>query len=336
MIMTMKKCLDKSIKFYRLIARLNYMAMLILGVALFGGAALLAFYIEQRSASIGIALFGGFASSVLIAFSLPRYAKSLSEDDLDKRNALDDAVRLERENAAVTVEIERYKRMRVNVDAHRSILQLGLIELNMQITDFKKNKISSHERNKVGIKPSSQVDYLGVLTKKFKANLGVDLTKLRFDESDSGKLIVSGLTTEFQGMKDEEDDWNLREIRKKTESKVFGMGSGSCTIVDDIPLDEFEEQAKELTIKIRQGFYFGHVDQHIKKMASEVIRLVLAPLGKEIEFREQESVEGVGFLEYLVVHNNEMDSQIRDLESGSSCVQNTIESDSHEIKSVEQ
>ena len=295
------------------ILKQSYATLLLFGILLLVVAGALALYVHNPALGIGIALVGGFFSGSIICSILPKYIKLHAEKFIEEVSKQE----LETDNKNLKSELDRLRRMKVNVSAYQPMLKLGLLQLDMTLTDFMTKEVGRRDTGVFNPKTSYVDEYMGVLDVDFKANLGVDLEKLLFVDDDNGNLIISGLCAEYQGKLNEKETWRLKEVRRSKGGQLFNLLKGDMKIgaMNDVVFNCTVEQRTELQDRINNGFHFGNIMLHTEKMAEEVIRLVLAPLNKNIVFLKESGGEGHGFLAYLQMHNMKIDNEIKEIEA---------------------
>jgi len=284
------------------------------------------FYVPSKILAVFAASIGSSIGSAIISLTMPKLASILLDEErqqikkeAERRALIEERLKsfakLESEREKLQAEIERQKRMRIDVNSYRSILKLGVAELDNNVTDFKRvTLIEDNQDNWYQFGRKEKTEYVGVLNYKFKAFLGVDLTKLRFRALDNDTLEVSGLESEFQGMKDQKKEWLLREIRNHKHEGTILPESYEILSKDGRLVDNSDSQENELTDRINKGINFKNLDDHIIKMAKVFISLLFKPLGKSIIFETTQNLDGVGFIEYLEFHNIYLDTRIKMLE----------------------
>jgi len=316
---------DGVVRFTR---KLTLGVIVLLGLTILIGSVGFALYTPTKLIAVLVTAIGCSFGTGVLALILPKLSIVRLDED-SKRISTEEQLRtqleeklervtaLEKDRASLQSDIERQKSMRVDVNAYRTILRLGLIQLDMDATDFKRTELEYIDRShRLDPRRSHIREYVGVLKYKFQANLGVDLTKLRFHDRAPDIIEISGLKPEYQGMQNDEKDWALREIRIHKLHEPGDLRREAYEVITGSPafVSHSEDQEKEFKKRINNGIAFKSMDAHIVKMASEVLRLVLAPLGRNIVFETEPNLEGRGFMEYLEFHNLALDKQIRVLE----------------------
>lgn len=308
------------------VKKVSFIVILFFGLAIVIASVAFAVYTPTKLLAVIVASIGCSIGTFIIAQIITKLtAVKLDEErqiikaEERKRSELErkikDYSQIETERDYLQAEIERHKRMRIDVNSYRAILKLGVAELDLQITDFKEKQIEKYERDewyKVG--RTETREFIGVLDYQCRANFGVDLTKLRFRDVTDSKLEVSGLESEFQGMKDQKKDWKLREIRVHKTAGTVLPDDYQVLKEERGLLDMCDSQENDLINRINNGVNFKNLDSQITNMATTFIRLLLAPIGKEIVFEKQRNLEGRGFIEFLEFNNIRLEKRIKELE----------------------
>jgi hypothetical protein len=233
---------------------------------------------------------------------------------------------LHQERERLLGQIARLEAMRINVNAYRPVLRLGLCELDMETFDVKEELIERVDRPFPDPRRSEERWYLGIIHYKFKALFGVDLGKLRFKELGPDKLEISGLESELQGVEPEIDEPFLAEVRTYYRAEPWQYIPLDMMPWDAVAVesnnrirgpnkyDEYvQKQRSEFLNRLNKGLEFPSLNESVVRLGKEFLRVIFAPLGKEIVFVEGVNESGVGFDEYLEYRNRLLDKQIREL-----------------------
>jgi hypothetical protein len=194
--------------------------------------------------------------------------------------------------------------MRVNTDGLQGILRLALLDIDAGIKDFYRKELSSEPPD--GILRGEVQEYIGVVDVAFKASLGVDLQKVRLRPEGDNLVIISGLSSEFQGFSDFSENWLLKEVRAR---KFGGIRRDLYEVLpnDERVTDLTIEHRRSLQRRINSGIDFGYLDSAIKRIARETITTLLQPLQKDLVFVDDEDREGMHLVEFLESHNTNLD-----------------------------
>jgi hypothetical protein len=211
---------------------------------------------------------------------------------------------VERERNELERKIQRLENMRVNIDSARAILRLVLLEVDAVIKDFYRKELS--KKLPEDLQRGELHEYVGVVEASFKASLGVDLQKVKLREDDDNRIVISGLSSEFQGLSDLSEDWKLFEVRVR---KWGGVLPDAYKILpnDEKVADLTIEQRNSLQKRINSGIDFVNLDAAIKRIAKEILAMLLSSLQKELVFVEQDDQPGMQLIKFLEAHNRQID-----------------------------
>ena len=258
---------------------------------------------------------GCFASGWIFAICLRKVGflgsseRETSETLRQQKNKIDV---LTRETDKLRAENNRLANQRIDINAFSPILQLGLAEADMVITDFKHEWVDGFEKGIMGLMNATQSQYVGVLQQSFKAVVGFDLKKLRIYE-EAGYLRVVGIVPESLGLKNYKSKWLLRSLHKFTLKKITSASpTPELPELDDLTqvehdgqryeidkekmydgcmdlnrTNEYSERQKEALddrINNVEGADFKNINDYIQKMAKGVVEIFLAPVKKPIVF----------------------------------------------------
>ena len=300
--------------------------VMLLGVVIVISSVAYATTMSDRMPAIATAAVGSIIGTVVVMLALPRLTQVGADEQVSDReqtirdevhlevsldkvreaadHLLEETLTLEREKDELERQIRRLENLRVNTDGVQGILRLALLDIDAVIKDFYRKELSSEPPD--GILRGELQEYIGVVEVAFKASLGVDLQKVRLRAEGEDRIIISGLSSEFQGFADLSEEWMLKEIRAR---KWGGLRRDVYEVFpsDERVADLTIEQRRSLLRRINSGIDFAYLDAAIKRIARESISALLQPLGKALVFVEQDSVEGMQLLEFLDSHNTNIE-----------------------------
>ena len=301
-------------------------------VFLAAGAVAGSFLVPTKALGVLLASAGCFAAGWLFAAALAQNLQMAGAD----RKSLDEvqkrAERLQAQNQGLQVQIddlrrekERLEHQRIDINAFKPILKLGLAEAEMSIKDVKVAWMNDFDGGGM-FSPATRSQYVGVLQRSFKAAYGVDLGKVRFREG-SDCIRVAGIATESLGFKDDETVWLLQQTQKYKLKGTSLTSGGPIPVADaatgfaagdnywEIDRDEsFEggldlnttrDQAKAQEDELRKrinlgvGSEFQNINSYIRDMVKGFLGFLLAPVNKPLLFVEtpvEELEEKAGWL----------------------------------------
>jgi hypothetical protein len=194
-----------------------------------------------------------------------------------------------------------------NVQGFEKILELGLLETNLKQPTIVQKRFNNNFSDGLVLKIGAgggYYEYLEVRTRDIVAKFGVDLKSIKLSNSKqrSDTIVVSGITPKFLGTTKIDSDPVIKEIRRitldgnKNETKVEIMDSKQH---QKLIIKYMEESQKEYQERLHQGLETTFMDESIVKPAENFIKIVLAPLNKNISFSDSERDDGIFLLEYL-------------------------------------
>ena len=321
-------------KLTRFIETVSFFILIFIGATIILSSVVGGIYIPIKLFSVITASIGCCCGASIITLCIPKITMIQFHGEKEKMlqreleiQSLQEEVKkvanLEDEKEHLLSEIERHKRMRVDVNSYRNVLKLGLTELDIDTYDFKTETLNESKQNLIG--NVTRTEYIGVMNHKFKALFGVNLRELQFIDVDEDILQISGLKSEFQGMKHDGKNshpWVLTEIRShkfcnmgsKLPDTIKVISSNKANNSTSEMLKHAQKQEEEFLDRVSNGLELQGLQDHIIKMAQEFLRIIFDPLGKKLQFVEFEVVEGKGFIEYLEDRNLEINKQLQCLE----------------------
>ncbi len=314
-----------------------YLALLLMaGVGLVVGAIFWAETFAEKSTAILVASIGSVLGTAVFAFTLPAVIGTKVKEGLQQKTDqlegdfqleqelkdlrqleeehLDEIISLEKEKALLQRELEKQKSMHIEIDHIRPIEKVSFIEVNSMITDVLLKEIENSPPET--IRKGLAQEYLGILDTRFKANLGVDMKKVGLRINESGKIVISGISSEFQGFYVEKEDWKLYEIREKKWGGLLSSGESKKILGGDERLAELTiEQRKSLMDRLSMGVDFSYLDESIRKITMEYLSVLLSPLQREVVFVDHDQQPTLQLGDFLEVHNTQVEKQIAYLNS---------------------
>lgn len=333
----LKKNLSKGWRSFTRFLKNIYLGLLLMaGVGIVVGSIFLAGSFVEKSTAILVASVGSVLGTAVFAFTLPavigtkvKEGVQLMEDQMEENlqlvqelkdlrqteeEHLDEIITLEKEKAILQRELEKQKSMHIEVDNIRPIEKVSFIEVNSMITDVLLREIENTPPDTMR-KGLSQ-EYLGILDTRFKANLGVDMKKVGLRIDEHGKVVISGISSEFQGFYVEKEDWKLYEIREKKWGGLLNPGESKKILSGDERLAELTiEQRSSLMDRLSMGVDFSYLDESIRKITMEYLSVLLSPLHREIIFVDGDDQPTLQLADFLEVHNNQVEKQMAALQS---------------------
>jgi hypothetical protein len=298
--------------------QVTLLAVMLLGVVIIASAVAYAYTIPAKIVAVVTAAAGSIVGTGLFCLALPKLTSirvaslEKAQEAIDQLLAKTRSLELERDN--LEREVRRLESMRVSTDRLKGVLKLALLEYDGMIKDFCHQELS--------LVPSDDIwggeemhEYVGVVEASFKAFLGVDLQKVKLRQEGDTRIVISGISSEFQGLSSLAEEWKLKEVRVKKYGHPFKWGDAYKIVQDDPRLADLTiAQRRSLQERINSGIDFSNLDAAIKNMAREMLALLLSPLHKGLVFVDGDDPAGLPLLEFLEAHNKQIDSLTRVLE----------------------
>ncbi|HKJ27157.1 MAG TPA: hypothetical protein VJ965_05940 [Anaerolineales bacterium] len=317
--------------FVRFLKNIYLALLMVAGVLMVAGAVLIANTFTEKSDAVAVAALGAVLGTAVFAFTLPAVLRTKVDEGVKQAEAeieeklemaqeidslrqsedehLDEIISLSKEKSRLERELEKQKHMHIEVDSIRPIEKVSFIEVKSMITDVLQKELGQSEPD--AIRKGTAYEYLGVLDTRFKANLGVDMNKVGFRIDKEGKVVISGISSEFQGFFVEKEDWKLFEIREKKWGGLLQSQPNTRILPGDERLAELTiEQRSSLMDRLSMGMDFSYLDESIRKITMEYLSVLLAPLQREIRFVEEEAESTLQLGDFLSIHNAQVQKQI--------------------------
>jgi hypothetical protein len=189
----------------------------------------------------------------------------------------------------------------ISAQSFEKILELALLQTNIKQTLVKKNIISQTTQG-WGI----QADYynneaLVVIAHNIDAKFGIDLSTVKIAKLDENTVNISGITPKFIGAQKNLTDTIIKEIRRNNYKN--GVISSVVVQNDTASLNLADKEAKkyenEFQIKLSEGVELEFMNDAVNQLAQNFIKVMLAPLYRNIKFDNNEHQNALPFMEYL-------------------------------------
>jgi hypothetical protein len=207
-----------------------------------------------------------------------------------------------------------------NVQGFERILELGLLETNLKQTTITRKRFNEKYNTGLvfGIGAGGEYyEYLEVMTYFIIAKFGIDLQSIRLSnlQHHSDTIVVSGIVPKFLGTTKNDSRCEVREIRRVT---VDGnQNQTKIEIIDSMQYqkiinENMQESQRIYQQRLNQGLETTFMDEFVVKLSESFIRLVLAPLNKNITFSDRERDDGIPLLTYLELEKKSVNTLLED------------------------
>ncbi|MDR0527559.1 MAG: hypothetical protein LBG79_07090 [Spirochaetaceae bacterium] len=208
--------------------------------------------------------------------------------------------------AEQTIEMEALKdnvklleNAQLSMRSFEKILEVALLQANLKQTLVRKERISAVEQ---GIFVDNYYDeVLVVITHDLMAKYGIDLNKVKITRIDGNTAVISGIKSKFIGTSRNVSNIPVREIREVNFKKgaIDSIKIKNDTSSNNKALQYAETYENEFQRKLSEGVELNFMDEAVIQLAQNFIRVMFAPLYKNIRFDNAERVGALPLPEYL-------------------------------------
>ena len=279
-----------------------------------GGILGLAFFLILKKFNKPTAvIFQAVGSCILmmpIMFGINNYVESKVgsiEHTLNDRNRMREQERKINELEAVIRQIESTG---FNLQQFGKILELGLVETQLKQTTLHKRVFDSNSGGLFGL-GAFDWEYLGVMTSNVTAKFGVDLKAVRFytSENDMNTIMVYGIKSKFIGTSNFDSTVEVSEVRRVNPSNGETQIDKSSLALNALRAQEREMDAAYRD-RLNKGMETNFMNDTVEKLAENFVKLILAPLSREIVFTELDNEKSLQMNDFLKA---EMEARSKEL-----------------------
>lgn len=304
----LKKILLSPLKLFAPLRRVGYGLIMALGV----GVAVLfvAFGLLVNVQTLGVLLagIGAALGTLILSLSVPKWL--VGADGSREKQLRQELERLLTERSAMATELARVKSQQLQLGQVQTVLKLTLLEIDVQLTDFKKEALGTKDKTLGG-----QVarEYVGVLRKQSKVMLGIDLSRLRV-KPDGHHLVIDGLHAQYQGVRDSQEEWLFRQVQMHEDNLLM---SNKIRVDDDTSLlmISSDKHRHELQERLQNGVELKSFDTALERLGEQWLKALFAPLGYTIRLAPLALGESQLFVDYLKAHQHRLDAELARLEA---------------------
>jgi hypothetical protein len=266
----------------------------------------------NKPIAVIIQTLGSCILMVPIMFGLNNLVESKvgsTEQTLNDRNRLREQERKINELEGVIRQIESTG---FNLQQFERILELGLVETQLTQTTLHK-RVFDRNSGLFGL-GAFDWEYLGVMTSNVTAKFGVDLKTVRFYNSsnDPNTIMVYGIESKFIGTSNFSSSVEVSEVRRVNTNGETQIDKSTEAI------RTLRQQEREMDANYRdrlnKGLETAFMNDTVEKLAENFVKLILAPLNKEIIFTDADNITSLPLNEFLVaereLRSNELNSLI--------------------------
>jgi hypothetical protein len=210
--------------------------------------------------------------------------------------------------AKQTIEIEALndtvkllENARLSMQSFQKILELALLQTNLKQTLVKKEPLSKLESG-LGLRADYYYDeILVVITHDITAKFGVNLNQIKISRIDGNTALISGIHPVFIGTSKNITGFPVKEKRrvnykKKAVDSVIVQNDNASVRLADTYAQTYET---EFQTKLSKGTELDFMDAAVVQLAENFLRVMFAPLYKNIRFDKAERPDSLPIMEYL-------------------------------------
>ena len=181
-----------------------------------------------------------------------------------------------------------------SIQSFQRILELALSETNLKQTLVRKEPID-------GVQQSGRYDEaLVIITYDITAKYGIDLNEVKVTKINETTVAVSGIRSKFIGASRDIADPVLKEIRRIERSG----GVDTVRVQNDSAnIQRANQYYDAFTAEFRRRLYngteLGFMDEAVTQLARNFIRVMLAPLYRNITFDNINRADALPLMEHL-------------------------------------
>ena len=248
--------------------------------------------LDKQSIAVFLAAIGAGLGALIISLTLPKWL--LAADGERQKQLSLELQKAMQDKAKLVIELERVKSQQLQMQQIQTVMKLTLLEVEVSLTDFKQDDLGEREKTLGG---KTHTQYIGVLRKKAKVMLGLDLAHLRVQQAGR-ELLVDNLRAQFQGMAANTDEWLFRQLQVHENNLV--MPNRINVNIDSVELMHACDMHREdLNQRINNGVELKAFDQTIEKMGEQWLKLMFAPMGLTVRITHLPQEDSIGLLDYI-------------------------------------
>lgn len=202
------------------------------------------------------------------------------------------------ENENLQREIAELRATQMAASSWKQDWEMVLLEVEHKITDWQERQL--HEIEASTFSRGETHIYRGLLDKAFKAKLGFSLDRLRVHMPvGSSTLLVSVPDVSLVGISDIRTDWRHKHVEV---SRAEGTVRGGERLLDGKHpslAHAAEVQSAALEQRVNCGVDLAYLHEPVREMAKRILRSMLAPICRDVEFVQELHSPGVPLDQFL-------------------------------------
>jgi hypothetical protein len=199
----------------------------------------------------------------------------------------------------------------ISMQSFQKILEVALLQTNLKQTLVRKEPLTTPETG-WGFRADYHYDEaLVIITHDIQAKFGVDLNEVKVSKLAGNTIAVSGIRSKFIGTSRNVSDTILKEYR--TLNFKNNEVSSVDTKYDSLSRSRVDQEANryesEFQERLSKGFEnkgveseefeFGFMNDAVIQLARNFLKIMLAPVYKDIQFIDYEQPGALPLMKYL-------------------------------------
>ncbi|MDR1868052.1 MAG: hypothetical protein LBQ77_07290 [Treponema sp.] len=224
--------------------------------------------------------------------------KALEQETLDNRIKM---AKQSIEIEALNDNINLLEHAQLSIQSFEKILELALLQTTLKQTLVRKESLGT-----IATGWGIQADYYGdevlvVISHDINAKFGVDLNNIKIAQIDQNTVVVSGIKSKFIGTSRNITTIPIKEIRRINYKKdvIDSIIVQNDNISKNRANNYADTYEREFQIRLSEGLELSFMDEAVVQLAQNFIKVMLAPLYKNIRFETSGRLDAVPLMEYV-------------------------------------
>ena len=221
-----------------------------------------------------------------------------------ERERLDNQITIAKQSIemeALNDQIQLLEYAQLSMQSFQKILELALLQTNLKQTLVRKDPLNSPSAGGWFGPDYYYDEVLVIVTHDIIAKFGVNLNEVRIALIDGNTAVVSGIRPTFIGTSRNIADTLVKEIRRvniknNTVDSVVVQNNRNAMQRADNYANSYET---DFQTRLSEGMELGFMDDAVIQLAENFIRVMLAPLYRNIRFDTVHRPNALPLMEYL-------------------------------------
>jgi hypothetical protein len=202
---------------------------------------------------------------------------------------------------ALNDNIKLLENAQISMQSFEKILEVALLKTNLKQTLIKKEQLTKQETG-WGINADSYYDeVLVIIAHDIEAKFGVDLNQVKVSKLTDNSVAVSGIRPKYIGSSKNIADTILKEYRRNNYKR--GVLDSVNTKYDSVSRGIVDREANkyesDFQRRLSEGLELDFMDDALIQLAQNFLKVMLAPVYKDIKFTDSEQPEALPLMKYL-------------------------------------